>query len=667
MFKFLRKYNTIILVLGGAFLMVAFLLPQAIQQFSPGMGARPVFKAAGVTYDTLDLNEARREMQAIGAALNPAARMGGGFTTVQRDWTSRLGIESVEHYIMLAALAEDLDLMNHGAVPQEVMIGIGSSFVGASGLSEFVLDAMQQGFDDGRASIRDDELIARAFQRADAIVRLRNLHFSAATLSRPETQAIGTMLLDSVEANVAALSGLELGRTLGDPTEERLQELYELYRESEFGDNEYGFSYLLDNAVRFETMLIDRTTVRNAIELDAVEVRKYYTQNRDRFAGDFLVERTRVEESLRDLRATEIIDEAKDAVNVILVRALSRIPQDGTGLRILPDDWAQVRPSFQSLADAANQSIASRVTTTSPAATVATYNDQWYTLSDISGNADLRNLRLPFTGRGASLAGAAFTLPEFSPVIGYPEGQVGLTLPGLTNGFGANPRAEGYIRFLDTRLAGPPASIEDVRDRVTEDALALAGYEELAAQLDDLASLVIEDSELGVSALFDATDIDPLIANSATVQIFDPLAPIGMATPFVKSDANREAAELLSTEVFAKAVIDRVMQWDPTEDVSALPAADRVVALMIPETQSFGIALISTRFPTSAERLRRYNSVPQLFVNEEAADGDPLKSFGSGLRFEVLAERMNFVDLDPEATAAAQEEPAPDADSATAG
>ena len=42
MLKFLRKYQGIILVFGGVLLMIAFLIPQALQKMGKGAGAQVV-------------------------------------------------------------------------------------------------------------------------------------------------------------------------------------------------------------------------------------------------------------------------------------------------------------------------------------------------------------------------------------------------------------------------------------------------------------------------------------------------------------------------------------------------------------------------------------------------------------------------------------------------
>ena len=69
MLKWLRKYNTVILVIGGVLLMVAWLLPQTIQQLGrTPLGAAPM-KMAGrrVSFDAYD--QARREWIAVNSLL----------------------------------------------------------------------------------------------------------------------------------------------------------------------------------------------------------------------------------------------------------------------------------------------------------------------------------------------------------------------------------------------------------------------------------------------------------------------------------------------------------------------------------------------------------------------------------------------------------------------
>ncbi|MEO1716034.1 MAG: hypothetical protein AAFR76_02885, partial [Planctomycetota bacterium] len=66
MLKFLRKYNKIILVIGGSLLMVAFLAPQAIQQIGT-LQNRTVARMDGREIKERELFDAANELRALNA------------------------------------------------------------------------------------------------------------------------------------------------------------------------------------------------------------------------------------------------------------------------------------------------------------------------------------------------------------------------------------------------------------------------------------------------------------------------------------------------------------------------------------------------------------------------------------------------------------------------
>ncbi len=87
MLKFLRKYDKWILAVGGSLLMVAFLLPQALQQLGQSGGERVVATFAGGTVTAQERIDANTRVRFLASAAGPVL--------------AQLGVNEADHWVML--------------------------------------------------------------------------------------------------------------------------------------------------------------------------------------------------------------------------------------------------------------------------------------------------------------------------------------------------------------------------------------------------------------------------------------------------------------------------------------------------------------------------------------------------------------------------------------
>ena len=177
---------------------------------------------------------------------------------------------------------------------------------------------LQQLYDNAVVEVRDPELAANALRRLDAIFRLRLLYRTSTALSEPELALYSTRLFNSVTASIGFVPGEGYAiENLGPFTEDDFVAQYERFKNDFREDNEFGFSYRLDDAAKFELLLIDRQLISDAITLDNIELRKHHRVNFEErgWSEDYSISRVTVERDLRDAKVDEILEQITGAVD----------------------------------------------------------------------------------------------------------------------------------------------------------------------------------------------------------------------------------------------------------------------------------------------------------------------------------------------------------------
>ncbi|MEM1424512.1 MAG: hypothetical protein AAGH64_10985, partial [Planctomycetota bacterium] len=592
-----------------------------------------------VTYGSDDLFEAQRENNVLSNTFDPIFGFRGYHSLV-------LQLEGIDHYLMLCQLAEDMGFYNPAGVADEILVRLYRQFAGQFP-NEDQLARVQQTYQEAIVTAQDPEVAERALRRLDSIFRMRLMYQAATALSEPELSLYSTRLFNGVEADVGYVPGVAYAEAeLGPFTEDDFVAQYERFRDDFPEDNAFGFSYRLEDAARFELLLVDRQVISNAIELDPIELRKHHLVNKEErgWNNDFGIARVTVERDLRDQKVDEVLGAIENSVNNALVNATSQLPRDDSGRRVLPDDWEEQRPGFESLAEAANAASDALIVTDEPVARVLRYTDRWYTREDIRTATELSGLGLMVQGRRASLSNAMMLFPAFEPENALPEAQLGLTLAGVTDAPTGLRGGLGYLRLLEARKEGPSTSIEEVRERVERDTKALRGYESLASRLDEIRS----DALAGDLAQHAFSIVDPgaLVSVGAQIKYFDIQFMQPSPVFFTDSVGRPELSGALNNEGFARRVVERTTGFDPTLQTDAISDELRFFVLALPEAQGIALVHVTEHRPIALEELQRVSGQASTYlaqrVREENAD-DPIRP---SLSKASIAGRYGFVAFD---------------------
>ena len=363
MLKFLRKYNKFILVVFGSLLMVAFLMPQAIQRFGINPKGPVVARMQGRKIRQADLDFASRELAAL-RSIAPHYVAPGGVFGLRDDATDDA------HWFLLTNAAQDAGFIGE--------VGDGEEWIPLL----LQLLAPQVAFEQFRQQYRDsaaqfwshpafaqerqarvqgalNQLLAdldilassaaragqltlpelhTALAKARGVVRMLNTYSSIARVSPTRAQITSKQLGDQVIANVLFLPASLLEDDAPAATDVQLEEHFQRFRETRPADGEFGMGYFLPRRVKIEYLKIDHDAIGTAVTLDPIAVRQRWQRNQDRFGEDFQIAKVGVERQVRHEIADEITAKAERAVKAVTFRTINELEKDGK-FRILPADW----------------------------------------------------------------------------------------------------------------------------------------------------------------------------------------------------------------------------------------------------------------------------------------------------------------------------------------
>lgn len=496
MLKFLRKYNKILLVFFGVFLMIAFLAPQAVQQLGQFTDA-PVGTLDGETVMQSDLRSMNAELLALDSVtplitqqilpfdrgsnrerelqwllLTREAEQGGfyGSDGDGQSWLPDLAREIVRLQVqLLREQGQPISLTPEQEIEQ----------------SQQVLEVLLQQVSRARRPGIGPETEQEVFQilaKARGVVRLLNSVQNSPRLSGNRLATEATDRLSGMTADLLVLDARAFSQTMPAPSEAQIAEHFEAYRETARGTGDFGMGYRLPRGVTLEWLTIDRAAISAAIEIDPIDARRHYERNRTQFPADFAGERAAVLEVLTNKRADEILEGIDRFVRAEVLRSLTGVSKTGVYLD-LPEDWDQKRVSYEALAQGIVSHVQSEEGISIPLPEV---NRR---VSDVLTAQELR--QLPGIGQSRVRVGAAF---PFFPSVAFSakeldanpdvQVQVGVTAvekPAenlLTN-------SRYYYRLLEAREEQAPSELDDaLRERVVADLRAIAAFEMLSSELD---------------------------------------------------------------------------------------------------------------------------------------------------------------------------------------
>lgn len=619
MLKFIRKYQLIILVVGGSLLMVVFLLQPILTKLGPSpLKAKIASLGDGSKITRGDIQNANVAISLLKRvnprALGPRSTGGIGIDTTSETNTAI-------HWLLLVKQAEAAGL-------------VGEAGDGASWIDELAqTEALIQLYTDRQRglSLPPQEEQDRLDEYRLQVIEImnRNASLSAGTaggtmndvylilaqargvyrlLSSIQTMPAFSDLnaihaaheaLDSVAIDAAVLDSSLISSTIADPTDEQLQTFFDEYKGLKPIDNEYGIGYTQPTRIQIGWMTLDKQTFIDAVNVDRVELNKIWRQDRVEYPNDFAYERARLEDRFRDELATDMMIEA-DRIVRAQVLALTNGLTKVEGIHILPSDWESKRPRLEDIASAVVEKINEQFQVALPTPSITIIGDRWLNANGV--------VQLPDFGASSYRVGSrqlpAYSLPQFfeltEPNTTGLDVQVGLPLvdPPATDQFDNRY----YAVILGLRAAGPADVVADIgRDIVVRDYKSVESYKVLAGRVEEFKAAIASNGTLVPAInLGVALSSDPQLA----------VVPGVMKNLLVRRDMvdRGNSASVsdprLNTEAFRNAVIEASKDLAPLASPDEVASNPIPVVVALPRSKSVVIALIIAPRPVTLERFR---------------------------------------------------------------
>ncbi|TVQ60771.1 MAG: hypothetical protein EA379_07680 [Phycisphaerales bacterium] len=625
MLKFLRKYNKFILVVGGSLLMVVFLVPQALTQSSGATRGPVAARYDGGTLRERDLFNAGSELQMIDALMGPDLRR--ALLNMEDGSNERL------HWLLLVHEAERAGFVGGPSSGVEIVTLLSQQLaqsmaqqLPAEQRDPATIESFASFYAQQIASTRDALLaqrgpeVDRTLSRAMGVIRMSEAYGARARISGPEAVAVAEDFFDAADIDLGVLSAELFLDESPQPTEEAILAHFERYRDVTPGQGERGIGYLQPAAVQVEWLTIDRQRVRRAVEIDRIEARKRWTENRGDYPGEFDVERENVYQALREEATDRVLRDVDQVVRAAILQDVRAFPELGRW-RAVPADWRGGVTSFEEIASQVANRIEERIgVRVEP---VVQRRNEWLRRTDLGA--------LP--GIGASTMRIGPTSVPFESLIFEVREVVGENARVAQVGvaFGPLMGANGnmyYPRFTDARPAGPAESVEQVRDEVVRNIRLKQAYDALEARIDEIRD---EVRRIGVREY---------MQRHPGLQVRE--GPVTRRSIF-------ESESLSDDEIaYRQAILSAAQKLDPTRQTSEAPLADRVVVVPIPSGFALALVEIKGRQPLTRQQFDRIASRANLLAVSNRAfvpDDEPFSLDRLRKRLNVRETRV-FEDED---------------------
>lgn len=640
MLRTLRKHNKWILVVGGSLLMVTFLISGTANQLQPDPAKQTVATVRGEKIAAGEMNLAMREFEVLkeivgGGYLQQLGDMQDGFSwfllsqEAQRaglvggpadgmDWIGEIAQFRASSYIR-SIPQQQLQEEIRQAGSQEAFV---EQIVGAlkDHLTKLVPTA------GGQAGLNEQQ-VGLALAKLRGVDRMYNLTLVAPRLSTARLAYEASSSLDVATVNAVILPAEPLAASLPEPTPEELQAQFAQYREAAPGGPGLGFGYLQPPRVKIGWMMIDRATVASAIQLNPVEVNKYWQQNRGAFPGEFSAERSKIEDVLRNQRAESILAEIDRVLKARVNQATRALDIDGAR-KILPSDWDAKKPTLEGLAADVASSIKDFAGVSISPPAVTRMDGRWIPIADLNVLPGVGSAVYTSATAQMSLGQLATRSHELADVTDL---DLQARVPFATTPLIDQAGNRFYIEILDARRQSVPESIDEVREQVIKDARIAKAFERLAS----------EAPEFRVTATLQGLD--------AVATAFETRFPGTDVTPLNQIMLTRTDVSFLAQQVndegFRNAVIDAASSIPATTKMDESNVDARTIAKPVPAIRSVVVAQITHREPVTVEALRTLSQTQVIrFMFQER-----MRTLQKDSTFSVdaVSKRLDFVNKEP--------------------
>ncbi|MFN5495835.1 MAG: hypothetical protein ACK5C3_04550 [bacterium] len=626
MFKLLRQYNQWILVVGGTLLLVAFLMPSAIQscaQQSAVSGAPWATYGDGKELTGHDLDRARKEL-----AIVDLLRQNSSGT----DPISAIGAhEDPAHWWMLSEEAARAGLVGGPGEGEAVLsaVAANNTALGTPTTTDTVIRNLMV------ASGSNRDFVLETTAKWRGAVRLISLNQSVDRISDKRLEQFvargvlgmsGDIVVLDARTNATIPTGLPADASLDAKLEEQLKKFADKPAPARKGKESFG--YRLPDRVKLEWMSIPKSavesTVLNSPELQSLALRKRFAQDPAKYGADPATSpsfsafestvRTRTVEELTTAKLEEIAKFASDQLG-LAQRSLKR----RNSYFELPEDWSAQLPPFGALAS----SIAEEFGIAAPE--VKTSGDAPITIEavqQLEGLSRAGTQRFGTMMRATQLIAGAKELSN--PNIAAPI-QTRVAGPALTD-----PAGDVYLfRITEAMPSVPATDLAAVRDTVLADVMSLERFQWLQQ---NEAALAQQANAEGLRAL--AEKYGSKVDFATQIRQYEPnFMSAGMRFP--SSIPGLEG----DSDVIAQ-LVDKASVLPLTVDLATIPAENRTFVVSSPDSLSLVVMQVSELFPVSRETMTGLIAEPGIArAVRDPADGNLVAEM---FTFDALASRLNF-------------------------
>lgn len=658
MLKLLRKYKTWILVVFGIMLMIAFLLPQTIQELAHRRPGEASMRMAGRKISMPVAMKANQEYNALRMLTNDTLAAVGG-------------PESTDHWVMLVHEAERAGLIGGAEDGRLFTKQLAERIVatldpfrdeqrfreGVENFSRFMEQNRQRVMNDTRLGERDLNL---ALAKLRGVLRLRDGYLGAPRLSDRRLVKEVKRIADEATIDYMFIPGEREVLGQPNPDEKAVLAQYEKFREVKPGEGTNGIGYYQPDRITLTWMTFNRNAIARSITLDPVEVQKRFLRANPtgQPPAGMTMEQARadIEREVRTEQTDAVLKAAEQALRAEFDRVLRKLPTEGD-FRVLPPaaEWESMRPDFNQLSVTLVQRVRELKGVSMPVPGVDLRRGAFMGREEVER---LPGIGASFMRRGAqnvSFADLAFRVKE---IVGTNDLalQAGIPSREPTLDFEGN---RYYFMVMDARKASPPLDLAEVRNEVVRDISRLEGYAKLEGVVEERRAAVV------------ARGFEALNENVAVPQAGDNRVQLNTRLPVQQAVVTRSAVRpagpnagatgdpRINHEETRRAIMEFASKLDPTVDPATLPAEQRTFAVLVPKGLGLLVGQVKTLGPLTQERFRTMQTgmARQVLSSElklDNRDNDPfsLKNMEKRLEVEYLDGRTRRVDE------AAGEEPA---------
>jgi hypothetical protein len=636
MTKLLRKYNKWLIAVFGVFLMLTFLMSGPTNPFQSDPRKQTVGSIDGSNVRMEDLLTSEGELAALKVILP------GLFDAMD--------IKDGVHWHLLVAEATKNGLVGNeaqGAAYFEEKVRSSADQAAQQQAMQSFIQRLQRGeqgnFDEQEQVRIAEELRAVITRRWQAAAGQSRLNESQANLAWAKLAGVDRMV--RTYRTAARMSDKRMvqavrrvaDRTLADvlvipakaaipgdytPSDAELASQFEKYKAIKPGEGEMGFGYLQGKSVKVDYLVLLRAEMQKAIALDALALQRHWQLNRARFPGEFAAEKAAVEADLKNRTLGDIYAEADRAFKARL-RAETRRLENAGDIKVLPPDWATLRPTFDQLAVAIRDGVGAALKIAIPLPVQAS-ETRWQELDR------LENLGL--IGKSAVQAGAepvAFPrliagVHELDPKAGLGL-QVGVPYESFLQDGDGN---RFYVMVTAVREVAPPESLADVRARVEQDLREARAFADLRARAAELRSLAATGGVPKVAELFagkPAKDGDPKAVFGASFS----------------SERDDPRVDLVDPAPLREAILGVTTSLGALTPPTPANADARTVSAVLPRDRAIAIAQVTGSEPVTVETLRTLNRANgAAFAERELSE---VEADAAGpFSFEAVRARMKW-------------------------